>query len=68
MGNNRSRDLDPTDAHFVDVLHTGAGVLGQIGPNGHADYYFNGKKATKRLFHLSHVLRDKIPGPIFAAC
>lgn len=42
MGNNRSRDLDPTDAHFVDVLHTGAGVLGQWGPNGHADFYFNG--------------------------
>ncbi|XP_044732218.1 inactive pancreatic lipase-related protein 1-like [Chrysoperla carnea] len=42
MGNNRSRDLDPTDAHFVDVIHTGAGILGQWGPNGHADFYVNG--------------------------
>lgn len=40
--NNRSRDLDPTDAHFVDVIHTAAGVLGQWGPSGHADFYVNG--------------------------
>ncbi|KAJ8949904.1 hypothetical protein NQ318_010538 [Aromia moschata] len=42
MGQNASRDLDPTDAHFVDILHTGAGILGQWGPNGHADFYING--------------------------
>ncbi|GLH00086.1 Phospholipase A1 1 [Gryllus bimaculatus] len=42
MGQNRSRDLDPSDAHFVDVIHTGAGILGQWGPNGHVDYYVNG--------------------------
>ncbi|XP_022913419.1 phospholipase A1 member A [Onthophagus taurus] len=42
MGNNRSRDLDPSDAHFVDIMHTGAGILGQWGPNGHADFYING--------------------------
>ncbi|XP_046664366.1 pancreatic lipase-related protein 2 [Homalodisca vitripennis] len=42
MANNRSKDLDPSDAHFVDVIHTGAGVLGQWGPNGHADFYVNG--------------------------
>ncbi|XP_046388163.1 uncharacterized protein LOC124157471 [Ischnura elegans] len=42
MGSNRSRDLDPTDALFVDVIHTGAGVLGQWGPNGHVDFYVNG--------------------------
>lgn len=39
---NRSRDLDFTDAHFVDVIHTAAGVLGQWGPSGHADFYVNG--------------------------
>ncbi|XP_065215613.1 phospholipase A1 member A-like [Planococcus citri] len=39
---NRSRDLDFTDAHFVDVIHTAAGVLGQWGPSGHADFYING--------------------------
>ncbi|XP_058801620.1 pancreatic lipase-related protein 2 [Phymastichus coffea] len=42
MNGNRSRDLDTTDAHFVDVIHTGAGILGQWGPNGHADFYVNG--------------------------
>lgn len=42
MNGNRSRDLDETDAHFVDVIHTGAGILGQWGPNGHADFYVNG--------------------------
>lgn len=42
MGKNASRDLDKSDAHFVDILHTGAGILGQWGPNGHADFYING--------------------------
>lgn len=42
MGTNRSHDLDPSDALFVDVIHTGAGILGQWGPNGHADFYVNG--------------------------
>ncbi|XP_015514869.1 inactive pancreatic lipase-related protein 1 [Neodiprion pinetum] len=41
-GGNRSLDLDDTDAHFVDVIHTGAGILGQWGPTGHADFYVNG--------------------------
>lgn len=31
---NSSRDLDKSDAHFVDVLHTGAGILGQWSPSG----------------------------------
>lgn len=42
QGQNTSRDLDPSDAHFVDILHTGAGILGQWGPTGHADFYING--------------------------
>lgn len=42
MNGNRSMDLDETDAHFVDVIHTGAGILGQWGPTGHADFYVNG--------------------------
>ncbi|XP_055685477.1 inactive pancreatic lipase-related protein 1 [Lutzomyia longipalpis] len=41
-GANNSRDLDQTDAHFVDVIHTGAGILGQWSPSGHADFYVNG--------------------------
>lgn len=31
---NSSRDLDKSDAHFVDILHTGAGILGQWSPSG----------------------------------
>lgn len=41
-GANNSRDLDPSDAKFVDVLHTGAGILGQWSPSGHVDFYMNG--------------------------
>lgn len=41
-GTNNSRDLDTTDAHFVDIIHTGAGILGQWSASGHADFYVNG--------------------------
>jgi pancreatic lipase-related protein 1 len=41
-GSNNSRDLDPSDAHFVDILHSSAGILGQWQPGGHADFYING--------------------------
>nr|CAB3516746.1 unnamed protein product [Spodoptera littoralis] len=51
MGSNRSRDLDYTDAHFVDILHTGAGILGQWGPNGHADFYVNGGSSQPGCAH-----------------
>lgn len=35
-GSNNSKDLDPSDAHFVDILHSSAGILGQWQPSGHA--------------------------------
>lgn len=60
MGNNRSRDLDYTDAHFVDILHTGAGILGQWGPNGHADFYVNGGSSQPGCAHDT-IFRKYLP-------
>ncbi|XP_066600682.1 pancreatic lipase-related protein 2-like [Prorops nasuta] len=34
--------LDPSDAKFVDVIHTCAGTVGFIRPIGHVDFYPNG--------------------------
>ncbi|XP_053530736.1 lipase member H isoform X4 [Ictalurus punctatus] len=34
--------LDPTDAQFVDVLHTDMNSFGLQGANGHIDFYANG--------------------------
>lgn len=34
--------LDPTDADFVDVIHTNAGRIGSVLPGGHLDFYPNG--------------------------
>lgn len=34
--------LDPSDAHFVDVIHTNALVQGKIERCGHVDFYMNG--------------------------
>ncbi|KAJ8951113.1 hypothetical protein NQ318_021557 [Aromia moschata] len=34
--------LDPTDAKFVQVIHTNAGLLGVNFDSGHSDYYPNG--------------------------
>lgn len=52
-GLNNSRDLDSSDAHFVDVLHTGAGVLGQWHSSGHADFYVNGGSRQPGCFSSS---------------
>lgn len=39
--------LDPTDAEFVDVIHTNAKHIGVINPSGHVDFYPNGGKRQK---------------------
>ncbi|KAJ8935339.1 hypothetical protein NQ318_016632 [Aromia moschata] len=36
---NNDWKLDPSDAQFVDVIHTSAGTFGKIEPTGHADFY-----------------------------
>lgn len=41
-GNSSNRRLSPSDARFVDVIHTDGGILGNPTPMGHADFYPNG--------------------------
>ncbi|XP_017889797.1 pancreatic triacylglycerol lipase-like isoform X2 [Ceratina calcarata] len=38
------RRLDPTDAQFVDVIHTSGPAFGFLAPLGHADFYPNSGK------------------------
>lgn len=42
-----NQNLDPSDAEFVDVIHTCAGTLGHNKNLGHADFFPNGGKATQ---------------------
>ena len=39
---NNDKKLDPSDAEFVDVIHTNAFVQGKCEPSGHVDFYMNG--------------------------
>ncbi|KAG8008572.1 Lipase member H [Nibea albiflora] len=41
-GTSKENRLDPTDAQFVDVLHTDMDTLGFREPLGHIDFYANG--------------------------
>jgi len=34
--------LEPSDALFVDVIHTNPGILGYVQPTGTVDFYPNG--------------------------
>uniref|UniRef100_A0A1I8PBC4 Lipase domain-containing protein n=2 Tax=Stomoxys calcitrans TaxID=35570 RepID=A0A1I8PBC4_STOCA len=40
--------LDPSDAQFVQILHTSSGTLGVGIKSGHADFYPNGGAAPQR--------------------
>jgi pancreatic triacylglycerol lipase len=40
--NNPATRLAPTDAHYVENIHTNGGGLGIFDPIGHADFYPNG--------------------------
>uniref|UniRef100_A0A336LVZ1 CSON006087 protein n=1 Tax=Culicoides sonorensis TaxID=179676 RepID=A0A336LVZ1_CULSO len=39
---NHEWKLDETDADFVDIVHTNAGLFGKIETCGHVDFYING--------------------------
>jgi pancreatic lipase-related protein 2 len=45
--NNVQQNLDPTDAEFVDVIHTCAGMLGHKENLGHVDFWPNNGKARQ---------------------
>ncbi|KAL1516979.1 hypothetical protein ABEB36_000804 [Hypothenemus hampei] len=49
--------LDPSDADFVDVIHTNGGRIAMITPAGHLDYYPNGgeKQPGCSLWICSHM-------------
>lgn len=42
MMRDRRGHLVPSDAEFVDVVHTDGGVFGFDSPLGHVDFYPNG--------------------------
>ncbi|XP_067626693.1 pancreatic lipase-related protein 2 isoform X2 [Eurosta solidaginis] len=44
---NGNHHLTHTCAHFVDVIHTDGGLLGNAEPMGHADFYPNGGRALQ---------------------
>ncbi|XP_017147205.1 lipoprotein lipase [Drosophila miranda] len=50
--------LDPTDAKFVQVLHTSGGSLGTSLKCGHADFYPNGGRAPQTNCKMFMNLRD----------
>lgn len=41
LSNDTSEKLDPSDANFVDVVHTDVIMLGLLEPVGHVDFYVN---------------------------
>lgn len=44
---NPNQKLDPSDAQFVDVIHTCSGLLGHNRNLGHADFYPNGGRCNR---------------------
>lgn len=58
--------LDPTDAQFVDVIHTSGTAFGFLAPLGHADFYPNNGKfpqpgcsflpTTSKINIIKHIL------------
>lgn len=53
-----SRRLTPSDADYVDVIHTDAGIFGMPFSVGHADFYPNEGKALQPGCQPSYLLNE----------
>lgn len=54
---DRRGHLVPSDAEFVDVVHTDGGVFGFDSPLGHVDFYPNGGMPFQPGCRLHELLR-----------
>ncbi|RZC39616.1 Lipase domain containing protein [Asbolus verrucosus] len=61
-----SRRLTRTDADYIDVIHTDAGVLGLPISVGHADFYPNGGRALQPGCQPSYLVQIRLVDQIFA--
>ncbi|XP_044253687.1 pancreatic triacylglycerol lipase [Tribolium madens] len=64
--NDDSRRLTRTDADYIDVIHTDAGVLGLPISVGHADFYPNGGRALQPGCQPSYLVQLRLVDQIFA--
>ncbi|KAH1025755.1 pancreatic triacylglycerol lipase [Dendroctonus ponderosae] len=63
---DRSKRLAETDADYIDVIHTDAGVFGFPASIGHADFYPNGGVALQPGCQPSYLAQQRIADQVFA--